>query len=273
LIDFGAVKELANSSYQSSRRGEVLTTYGPCTPGYVAPEQMRGKPQPASDIYAVGVIAVQALTGKNPTDFCSDDNGKLLWEDEVNVSSEFKPFLARMLADNVLGRYSNAGEALKELNTLNHLLYSSQKTIPVVRLSSQPREVKTIRSRNIQKRNFTNSPIVRSLIFLIISLLGIKAFSQSFIPDFLYNFLYSPRVQTILFLVFMGFTPFVGELSCGLLFCNLILLLIILLFSPFFGLPPFWSSSLVTDFCILWIATVTGLCIRAILMSLVTSND
>jgi len=46
-----------------------LTTPGMvlCTPGYVAPERLQGEPAtPASDLYSVGVLLYEALSGRRP---------------------------------------------------------------------------------------------------------------------------------------------------------------------------------------------------------------
>jgi len=57
LVDFGAVSELL------VRRGSS-TVVG--TLGYMAPEQLQGRAEPATDVYAVGATALAALTGKEP---------------------------------------------------------------------------------------------------------------------------------------------------------------------------------------------------------------
>ncbi|MGL5077456.1 MAG: serine/threonine protein kinase, partial [Waterburya sp.] len=60
LIDFGAVKEI-NTQYKNSSGITLTKIIG--SPGYMPPEQARGNPQFNSDIYAVGIILLQAITG------------------------------------------------------------------------------------------------------------------------------------------------------------------------------------------------------------------
>jgi eukaryotic-like serine/threonine-protein kinase len=61
LIDFGiaTVKES-----QPATRGMKTAIVG--TPPYMAPEQILGEPSPATDIYALGVIAYEMVTGHKP---------------------------------------------------------------------------------------------------------------------------------------------------------------------------------------------------------------
>ncbi len=66
LIDFGAVKEI--STFTSNSTGEIFTSQAIGTSGYMPAEQYnpRSLPQPYNDIYALGIIAIQALTGNVP---------------------------------------------------------------------------------------------------------------------------------------------------------------------------------------------------------------
>lgn len=62
LSDFGIAKLLANSGQQLTRTG---TSVG--TPDYMSPEQCKGEAVDArSDIYALGVMLFEALTGRTP---------------------------------------------------------------------------------------------------------------------------------------------------------------------------------------------------------------
>lgn len=61
LIDFGAVKQLSSQIIQV--QGHTTRTIAIGSPGYMPSEQMAGRPKFCSDLYAVGMIGIQALTG------------------------------------------------------------------------------------------------------------------------------------------------------------------------------------------------------------------
>jgi eukaryotic-like serine/threonine-protein kinase len=115
LIDFGAVKELADSVFVQNPHQK---SYGVYTAGYAAPEQMNGHPQLASDVYAVGAIAVQALTGVAPSKLYDGMRGELVWRNQVTVSEKFGAVLERMLQDKAIDRYPDAKSALMALEEI-----------------------------------------------------------------------------------------------------------------------------------------------------------
>ena len=59
LSDFGIA-----TMAQSSRHQNIQELAG--TVSYMAPEQIQGKPRPASDQYALGVIVYEWLSGSRP---------------------------------------------------------------------------------------------------------------------------------------------------------------------------------------------------------------
>ncbi len=84
LMDFGIVKLL-----NPAMAGVTMATSwerGPMTPEYASPEQVRGKPiSTASDVYALGVLLYELLTGRRPYKLKSramDAMVKAICEDE-----------------------------------------------------------------------------------------------------------------------------------------------------------------------------------------------
>ena len=117
LIDFGAVKEVRTQLV--NKQGQITSTVIIGTDGYMPLEQQRGKPQLSSDIYAVGIIAIQAITGLLPDKLEEDiKTGEIIWRKYANVSPKLATVLDKMVSYDFRNRYPTAKEALQAVKKL-----------------------------------------------------------------------------------------------------------------------------------------------------------
>ncbi len=132
LIDFGAIKQVRNQATM----GTAPQTVAIGTPGYMSPEQARGNPRPSSDLYALGVIGIQALSGKYPSELIEDDaTGELQWQHFVRASPLMVAHLSEMTRYHFRDRFTNASAALQALKNID----SDELTLPLPpQLSPQP---------------------------------------------------------------------------------------------------------------------------------------
>ena len=128
LIDFGAVKQV-NSQFFNPQTGRTNLTISIGTQGYMPNEQLAGTPHFSSDVYAVGIIGIQAITGLHPKHLGQDPHtSELDWQ---STTLEVEPALAevldRMVRYDFRARYPTAAEALAALQALPETL---RETIP-----------------------------------------------------------------------------------------------------------------------------------------------
>lgn len=125
LIDFGAVKEIR--TFTSNSTGEILTSKAIGTDGYMPAEQYdtRSVPQPYNDIYALGIIVIQALTGEYPTNLPKEPKTcELIWNyatsdrGMLQVTDGLKNILNKMVRFHFQQRYQSATEVLQALDAL-----------------------------------------------------------------------------------------------------------------------------------------------------------
>ena len=83
LVDFGTVKQVRT---HTAFQGQPTATISVGTPGYMPTEQSHGRPRPNSDIYALGMTSIQAVTGLMPMQLPEDvETGELLWQDQAQI--------------------------------------------------------------------------------------------------------------------------------------------------------------------------------------------
>jgi serine/threonine-protein kinase len=117
LIDFGAVKQI--STQVVTGEGVTKMTVGIGTAGYMPSEQSRGSPRLSSDVYAVGMIGIQALTGLLPHQLEEDiQTAEIRWRHLVQVSPALADVLDTMVRYDFRQRYPSAVEALAALQQL-----------------------------------------------------------------------------------------------------------------------------------------------------------
>ena len=109
VVDFGTVKKVLQE--QTSSEGLTVVVG---TKGYMPMEQAIGKPVPISDLYALGTIAIQALTQVEPLEL-EEEDGELVWEHLASVDPRLAKILTQMTRYHHQDRYQSAREALQDL--------------------------------------------------------------------------------------------------------------------------------------------------------------
>ncbi|MDJ1183948.1 serine/threonine-protein kinase [Roseofilum casamattae] len=115
LIDFGTVTAASAQSFDEE--GIVVKDYTMAagTPEYMAAEHTMGKPGSSSDIYSVGLIAIQFLTGQRPGELKRDETLEFIWQDKVNINRKFARILTNMVKYDFRDRYQTVREVLDDL--------------------------------------------------------------------------------------------------------------------------------------------------------------
>ncbi len=151
LSDFG----LAHLLEQGAVTGGTSLSFG--TPSYMAPEHFDAQPERRSDLYALGVILYQMLTGRLPFE---GSTPRAIMHNILNkpptplrsLRPELPPALegmmARALAKRPADRYQSAGELLSEFQSAvdkqeSHRILEAYST---PKLDSQPMQGKAVQA-------------------------------------------------------------------------------------------------------------------------------
>jgi eukaryotic-like serine/threonine-protein kinase len=119
VIDFGAVKAIRSLAFES---GNITQTRVIGTEGYMPAEQWKNHPRFNSDIYAAGIVAIQAIAGLDIEEiFTHKKNYELVWRYAthdrpiVQISDKLEKILNKMVRYHFEARYQSAADVLQDL--------------------------------------------------------------------------------------------------------------------------------------------------------------
>lgn len=146
LIDFGAVKEIRTHLITGEKTG---LTIGIGTQGYTPSEQLSGKPRYSSDIYALGMTVIHALTGCTPADLPETLNSlEPVWQDITEISPGLAILLSKMTRHYIHQRYQTVEAVQRDLERLDELPAEAaaaatclETTLPLASLDTEAKTV------------------------------------------------------------------------------------------------------------------------------------
>ena len=117
LIDFGSIQSI---DFEIIDEILPLDSIPVSSLGYIPPEQFIGLTQPNSDIYALGMIAIQALRGVTPLQLKVDpQTNEILWRSPNTLVSDYlAAVISQMIRYNYEDRFQSARVALRALQQM-----------------------------------------------------------------------------------------------------------------------------------------------------------
>lgn len=112
LIDFGVAKLLSDTALLKT--GTIIGS-----PEYIAPEQLKGKAFPASDLYSLGVTCIYLLTDIPPLEMYDSINDCWVWRDFLptgkQVGDRLSKLIDKLTQNSLKQRYKSVEEVLQAL--------------------------------------------------------------------------------------------------------------------------------------------------------------
>lgn len=129
LMDFGIARSVDSTATQMTQAGLIVGT-----PQYISPEQAQGEDLGAySDIYSLGVVFYEMLTGKLP--YTADSPIALVFQHVsepvptlTGDAAVFQPLLNHMMAKARQERYSDCDRIIADINKLETVKPATQAT-------------------------------------------------------------------------------------------------------------------------------------------------
>lgn len=116
LADFGIAIRLAATLQKQYHLSPLLSVKASA---YSAPEQMKGMSFFCSDIYAIGMILLEALTHTPPNHLPTDpQTGEFCWKSLVAVGGGFETILDKMIHPQPKQRYASTQKVLDDISQL-----------------------------------------------------------------------------------------------------------------------------------------------------------
>lgn len=132
LINFYSIKEKINPQ-NLDITGQFMPHLTVGTQGYIPMEQHLGRPEFCSDIYALGIVAIQALTQIELTQLLYDEHNNPRWHHLLSNIADFNPQLLEiidtMVRCNHRQRYQSAIAIIASLKKLNSTQKVTEHTL------------------------------------------------------------------------------------------------------------------------------------------------
>lgn len=166
LTDFGLAKWV-HGTENITRTGNIVGT-----PAYMSPEQLKGETvDHRSDIYSMGIILYQMLTGKPPFDSPSSNVVSIIYQHlekmppapsihNADISPEIENVIMKALAKNPDDRFQTMGEMDIALRKAANMTISSSSNYPVMRVPKSVSETPTRLHPNLADKAKTNNPFL-----------------------------------------------------------------------------------------------------------------